>query len=88
MAASTKEARRLGRNDMANTREVLINLVSENKRKVLKPVALDVMRVNPLTNRQRLAQKGRGPFETLPGRLDTRVRPSGGKELPKSFIVR
>ena len=39
MAASTKVARRLGRNDMANTCEVLINLVSENKRKVLKLAA-------------------------------------------------
>ena len=36
MAASTKAARRLGRNDMANTCEVLINLVNANKRKVLK----------------------------------------------------
>jgi len=36
MAASTKAARRLGRNEMANVREVLINLVSANKRKVLK----------------------------------------------------
>jgi len=35
MAASTKAARRLGPSDMANTCEVLINLVSENKRKVL-----------------------------------------------------
>jgi len=37
MAASAKAARRLGRNDMANTREVLLNLVTDNKRKALKP---------------------------------------------------
>lgn len=36
MAASTEVARRLGRSDMANISEVLLNLVSENKRKVLK----------------------------------------------------
>ena len=36
MAAGTKAARRLGRNEMANVREVLINLVNGNKRKVLK----------------------------------------------------
>jgi hypothetical protein len=39
MAASTMVARRLGRNDMANACEVLLNLVSENKRKVLKLAA-------------------------------------------------
>ena len=36
MAASTKAARRLGPSDKANISEVLLNLVSENKRKVLK----------------------------------------------------
>jgi hypothetical protein len=39
MAASTKAARRLGRNDMANRSEVLLNLVIADKRKVLKLAA-------------------------------------------------
>ena len=39
MAASTEAARRLGRNDMANIREVLLNLVNANKRKVPKLAA-------------------------------------------------
>ncbi len=67
MAASTKAARRLGWNDVANACEVLLNFVNENKRKVLKLATCE----------QRLAQEGCGSFETLPCRLDTLVRPSG-----------
>jgi len=39
MAASTKAARRLGPSDKANRCEVLLNLVTGNKRKVLKLAA-------------------------------------------------
>jgi hypothetical protein len=67
MAASTKAARRLGRNDMANISEVLLNLVNTNKRKVLRLAAA----------RNAWPKKGHGPFETLQIRLDTPIRPSG-----------
>ena len=60
MAASTKAARRLGRNDKANTCEVLINLVKIDKRKVLKPtVTFDCGK--------RLTQNGTRPVRDVSG---------------------
>lgn len=79
MAASTEAASRLGPNDRANVSEALINLVSENKRNGAET----------RDGEQRLAQKGCGPFETLRGRLDTSVRPSGKRNcLSRSFMSR
>jgi hypothetical protein len=67
MAASTKAARRLGPDDMANASEVLINLVSGRQAK-----GAETRR-----GEKRLAQKGCGPLETLLSRFDTPVRPLG-----------
>jgi hypothetical protein len=52
MAASTKAARRLGPDDMANGSEVLINLVSENQAEGAEARYRE----------KRLAQKGCGPL--------------------------
>jgi len=74
MAASTEAARRLGRNDRANTCEVLINLVSENKRKVLKLAAA--------SNAWPKRDAARRDATNSARHTGTAV---GGKGLPKSF---
>ena len=77
MAASTKAARRLGRNDMANSREVLLNLVTGKERKVLKSVT-----------GKRFAQNGMRPVREVTKSARHTDSAAGGKELPKSFIDR
>lgn len=78
MAASTKAARRLGPNDMANVSEVLLNLVSARQAEGAEgfwQVAWSGDR--PQRRKTTLGPKGMRPVETLQGRLDTPVRPSG-----------
>ena len=75
MAASTKVARRLGRNDKANECEVLINLVTQQQAKgAVRFKDISVCRA------KRLAQKGCGPFGTLNSRPDTPTRPPGKRD--------
>ena len=74
MAASTKAARRLGRNDMANVCEVLINLVNASKRKVLKLAVA--------SNAWPKRDAARRDVTMSARHTGTAV---GGKGLPKSF---